>query len=80
MLEFVPICIYLLISPLVSLTPLDLPFPIASNSSTYPEKLLAYECGFDPSGDAKSRFIFNFVLFPFYLLSLIRNSPFPFLG
>ena len=32
------------------------PFPFSSNSSTYPEKLSAYECGFDPSGDARSRF------------------------
>nr|ABA99235.1 Mitochondrial ribosomal protein S3, putative, expressed [Oryza sativa Japonica Group] len=49
--EFAPICIYLVISPLVSLIPLGVPFPFASNSSTYPEKLSAYECGFDPSGE-----------------------------
>ncbi|KAF5797031.1 putative ribosomal protein S12/S23 [Helianthus annuus] len=48
MSEFAPICIYLVISPLVSLIPLGVPFPFASNSSTYPEKLSAYECGFDP--------------------------------
>ena len=35
-----PICIYLVISPLVSLIPLGIPFPFASNSSTYPEKWL----------------------------------------
>ncbi|PHT70208.1 NADH-ubiquinone oxidoreductase chain 3 [Capsicum annuum] len=56
MSEFAPICIYLVISPLVSLIPLGLPFLFSSNSSTYPEKLSAYECGFDPSGDARSRF------------------------
>uniref|UniRef100_A0A3Q7JMU3 Small ribosomal subunit protein uS12m n=1 Tax=Solanum lycopersicum TaxID=4081 RepID=A0A3Q7JMU3_SOLLC len=55
MSEFAPICIYLVISPLVSLIPLGLPFLFSSNSSTYPEKLSAYECGFDPSGDARSR-------------------------
>ena len=33
MSEFAPICIYLVISPLVSLIPLGVPFPFASNSS-----------------------------------------------
>ncbi|KAF8738511.1 hypothetical protein HU200_013979 [Digitaria exilis] len=80
MSEFAPICIYLVISPLVSLIPLGVPFPFASNSSTYPEKLSAYECGFDPSGDARSRFDIRFYPVPIYLLSLIRKSPFLFLG
>lgn len=64
MSEFAPICIYLVISPLVSLIPLGVPFPFASNSSTYPEKLSAYECGSDPSGDARSRFDIRFYLVP----------------
>ncbi|KAJ8421489.1 hypothetical protein Cgig2_010059 [Carnegiea gigantea] len=66
MLEFAPICIYLVISLLVSLIPLGLPFPFSSNSSTYPEKLSAYECGFDPFGDARSRFDIRF-----YLVSIL---------
>lgn len=66
MSEFAPICIYLVISSLVSLIPLGVPFPFASNSSTYPEKLSAYECGFDPSGDARSRFDIRF-----YLVSIL---------
>jgi len=66
MLEFAPICIYLVISPLVSLIPLGVPFLFASNSSTYPEKLSAYECGFDPFGDARSRFDIRF-----YLVSIL---------
>ena len=66
MSEFAPICIYLVISPLVSLIPLGVPFPFASNSSTYPEKLSAYECGFDPFGDARSRFDIRF-----YLVSIL---------
>jgi len=37
MSEFAPICIYLVISPLVSLIPLGLPFLFSSNSSIYPE-------------------------------------------
>jgi NADH-ubiquinone oxidoreductase chain 3 len=56
MSEVEPICTYLVISLLVSLIPLSVSFPFASNSSTYLEKLSAYECGFDPSGDARSRF------------------------
>ena len=72
MSEFAPICIYLVISPLVSLIPLGLPFPFSSNSSTYPEKLSAYECGFDPSGDARSRFDIRF-----YLVSILFIIPDP---
>lgn len=66
MSEFAPICIYLVISLLVSLILLGLPFLFASNSSTYPEKLSAYECGFDPFGDARSRFDIRF-----YLVSIL---------
>ncbi|KAK7231349.1 hypothetical protein RIF29_47566 [Crotalaria pallida] len=72
MSEFAPICIYLVISLLVSLIPLGLPFPFASNSSTYPEKLSAYECGFDPFGDARSRFDIRF-----YLVSILFIIPDP---
>nr|QJD13498.1 NADH dehydrogenase subunit 3 [Catharanthus roseus] len=66
MSEFSPICIYLVISLLVSLILLGIPFPFSSNSSTYPEKLSAYECGFDPFGDARSRFDIRF-----YLVSIL---------
>lgn len=66
MLEFAPIFIYLVISLLVSLLPLGLPFLFSSNTSTYPEKLSAYECGFDPFGDARSRFDIRF-----YLVSIL---------
>jgi hypothetical protein len=43
MSEFAHVCIYLVISPLVYLIPLGVPF--ASNSSTCPEKLSANKCG-----------------------------------
>jgi NADH-ubiquinone oxidoreductase chain 3 len=66
MSEFSPILIYLVISSLVSLIPLGVPFLFSSNSSTYPEKLSAYECGFDPFGDARSRFDIRF-----YLVSIL---------
>ena len=66
MLEFSPICIYLVISTLLSLIPLGLPFLFASKSSTHPERWSAYECGFDPFGDARSRFDIRF-----YLVSIL---------
>lgn len=71
MSEFAPICIYLVISPLVSLIPLGLPFPFAEHSSTYPEKLSAHECGSDPSGDARSRFDIRF--YPVPILFIIPD-------
>uniref|UniRef100_A0ACD5YSV5 Uncharacterized protein n=1 Tax=Avena sativa TaxID=4498 RepID=A0ACD5YSV5_AVESA len=80
MSEFAPICIYLVISPLVSLIPLGVPFPFSSNSSTYPEKLSAYECGPIPPVMPEVVSIYDFIRFLFYLLSLIRKSPFLFLG
>ncbi|RWR83727.1 NADH dehydrogenase subunit 3 mitochondrion [Cinnamomum micranthum f. kanehirae] len=64
----VGICTYF---PLVSLIPLGLPFPFASNSSTYPEKLSAHECGSDPSGDARSRFDIRF--YPVPILFIIPD-------
>ncbi|KAJ0493264.1 putative NADH:ubiquinone reductase (H(+)-translocating) [Helianthus annuus] len=72
--EFAPICIYLVIIPVVSLNPLDVPFPFASNSLTYLEKLSAYEYGSDPFGDARSFFDIRF-----YLVSIlfIGSDPFP---
>jgi len=71
MSEFSPICIYLVMSPLVSLIPLGVPFPFASNSSTYPDKLSAHECGSDPSGDARSRFDIRF--YPVSILFIIPD-------
>nr|AEO21052.1 NADH dehydrogenase subunit 3 [Silene conica]AEO21053.1 NADH dehydrogenase subunit 3 [Silene conica]AEO21054.1 NADH dehydrogenase subunit 3 [Silene conica]AEO21055.1 NADH dehydrogenase subunit 3 [Silene conica] len=62
MLEFAPIFLYLVISLLLSLIPLGLPFLLSSNTATYPEKVSAYECGFDPFGDARSRFDIRFYL------------------
>lgn len=59
MSEFAPICIYLVISPLVSLIPLGVPFPFASNSSTY------------PAAHGVSRSIFPIVVLSFLLLTLM---------
>ncbi|KAF5777890.1 putative NADH:ubiquinone reductase (H(+)-translocating) [Helianthus annuus] len=72
MSEFAPICIYLVIIPVVSLNPLGVPFPFASNSLTYPEKLPAYEYGSDPFGEARSCFDIRFYLVS--ILLIIPNS------
>ncbi|XP_075664536.1 NADH-ubiquinone oxidoreductase chain 3 [Castanea sativa] len=62
MSEFAPICIYLVISMLVSLILLGFPFPFASNSSTYLEKCSTYKCGFNPSGATRSHLDIRFYL------------------
>jgi NADH-ubiquinone oxidoreductase chain 3 len=57
-MEFAPICVYLVISLLLSLILIGVFFLFASSSSlAYPEKLSAYECGFDPLDNARSRFV-----------------------
>ncbi|XP_037434545.1 NADH-ubiquinone oxidoreductase chain 3-like [Triticum dicoccoides] len=71
MSEFAPIFIYLVIISLVSLIPLGVPFLFASNSSIYLEKLSAYECGSDPSSDARSRFDIQF--YPVPILFIIPD-------
>nr|YP_009431770.1 NADH dehydrogenase subunit 3 [Calypogeia arguta]ASZ80283.1 NADH dehydrogenase subunit 3 [Calypogeia arguta]UYI31561.1 NADH dehydrogenase subunit 3 [Calypogeia arguta] len=66
-MEFAPIFVYLVISLLLSLILIGVSFPFASSSSlAYPEKLSAYECGFDPFDDARSRFDIRF-----YLVSIL---------
>jgi hypothetical protein len=48
-MEFAPICIYLVISLLLSLISIGVSFLFASSYRlAYLEKLLAYKCGFDP--------------------------------
>jgi NADH-ubiquinone oxidoreductase chain 3 len=80
-MEFAPICVYLVISLLLSLVLIGVSFLFASSSSlAYPEKLSAYECGFDPLTMPEAVLIYNFILFLFYLLYLIWKSPFYFLG
>jgi len=69
------------VSPLVSLIPLGFLFPFAFNSSTYPEKLSALECGSDPSGDVISHFDIRFypvsILFIIPDLEVAFSSPWP---
>ena len=61
MTEYFPIFIYLFISLGLSLLIVGLPF-LFSRPITDPEKVSAYECGFDPFDDARSRFDVRFYL------------------
>jgi NADH-ubiquinone oxidoreductase chain 3 len=66
-MEFAPISIYLIVSLLLSLILIGVSFLFAASSNlAYPEKLSAYECGFDPFDDARSRFDIRF-----YLVSIL---------
>ena len=61
MSEYAPLCIYLVISTLLSLVILSLSF-VFSTQKADPEKVSAYECGFDPFDDARARFDIRFYL------------------
>nr|QKQ14692.1 NADH dehydrogenase subunit 3 [Zygnema circumcarinatum] len=66
-MEFAPISVYLIISLILSLILVGVSFLFSSSSNlAYPEKLSAYECGFDPFDDARSRFDIRF-----YLVSIL---------
>ena len=62
MIEYVPILLYILISSGLSLLILGLSFIFGTIPKEDPEKLSAYECGFDPFDDARSRFDIRFYL------------------
>nr|YP_003412099.1 NADH dehydrogenase subunit 3 [Phaeoceros laevis]ACT75307.1 NADH dehydrogenase subunit 3 [Phaeoceros laevis] len=79
-MEFVPICVYLVISSLLFLILIGVSFLFAFSSSlAYPEKLSAHECGSDPSDDVRSRFDirFYFVLISSIISDLEVTSLFP---
>ena len=61
MSEFFPVFLFLSFSILLSLLILGLSF-VFSVQKPDPEKLSAYECGFDPFDDARSRFEVRFYL------------------
>jgi len=61
MVEYMPIFIYLGVSLILSLIILGLSF-VFSVQKADPEKVSAYECGFDPFDDARSRFDVRFYL------------------
>ena len=59
--EFLPIFIYLIISTVLASIIVGLSFVFTSRQFD-PEKMAAYECGFDPFDDARSRFDIQFYL------------------
>ena len=66
-MEFAPICVYLVISLLFSLILIGVSFYLLLLLiRLIREKLSAYECGFDPFDDARSRFDIRF-----YLVSIL---------
>ncbi len=61
MYEYLGILIYFFIALALSLLLLGLPFVVSTRKSD-PEKISAYECGFDPFDDARGRFDIQFYL------------------
>ena len=60
--EYLPILIYIGIAFIVSGAILGLSFIFGRVQHTDVEKLSAYECGFDPFDDARSRFDIRLVI------------------
>ena len=61
MIEYVAILIYFVIALALALIILGLSFVFATRKAD-PEKISAYECGFDPFDDARGRFDIQFYL------------------
>jgi NADH:ubiquinone oxidoreductase subunit 3 (subunit A) len=61
MIEFVGVFFYFLIALALAVIILSLSFVFAIRKAD-PEKISAYECGFDPFDDARSRFDIQFYL------------------
>jgi NADH:ubiquinone oxidoreductase subunit 3 (subunit A) len=61
MIEYFPLLVYVCISLALSLLILSLSF-VFSTQKADPEKVSAYECGFDPFDDARARFDIRFYL------------------
>lgn len=65
MIEYLGIFLYFLIAFALAIIILGLAFLFATRKAD-PEKISAYECGFDPFDDARSRFDIQF-----YLVSIL---------
>lgn len=61
LIEYLPILLFILIAAFVSVAAV-LGSLLAGKQNPDPEKLSAYECGFDAFGDARSRFDVRFYL------------------
>ena len=66
MLEYIPILLFLCISSGLSTLIYGLSFVFGTRPKEDVEKVSAYECGFDPFGDARSQFDIRF-----YLVSIL---------
>jgi len=66
MIEFLPVLISVVFSTALAFLLLGISFLLGSTPKEDPEKLSAYECGFDPYDDARSRFDVRF-----YLVSIL---------
>lgn len=61
MIEYIGVLVYFVIASILALALLILPF-ITTTRRVDPEKISAYECGFDPFDDARGRFDIQFYL------------------
>jgi NADH:ubiquinone oxidoreductase subunit 3 (subunit A) len=61
MVEYLGIFLYFIIATLLAIVLLAVSFVLATRKPD-PEKVSAYECGFDPFDDARSRFDVQFYL------------------
>lgn len=62
MIEYISILIYLVLSLGLASIILGLSFLVGTPQKADPEKLSAYECGFDPFDDARAQFDIRFYL------------------
>jgi len=65
LMEYLPILLFIAVAAVIGLALLAIPFLVAP-SSPDPEKLSAYECGFNAFGDARMQFDVRF-----YLVSIL---------
>jgi NADH:ubiquinone oxidoreductase subunit 3 (subunit A) len=66
MIEFVPVLQSVFLAAGISVLLLSLSFFLGTSAHNDPEKISAYECGFDPFSDARSHFDVRF-----YLVSIL---------
>ena len=67
MVEYLGIFLYFIIATLLAIVLLGISFVLATRKPD-PEKVSAYECGFDPFDDARSRFDVQFYLVAFLFI------------
>ncbi len=65
LLEYLPILIFIAIGAAITIALVIVPYVVAPKSPD-PEKLSAYECGFNPFGDARMKFDVRY-----YLVSIL---------